>query len=135
MHLNDDERIKKLCYEKLFTVTKKGKISHTKAKNAYNFYMRLKQSGWQSVKDDYNRRAFEINVKSLVDLGIPKALLQNIDNQADNEIPVFRLINVDFTNQHPDPNYQYFDDEFASFYQFDKFIYPTPQPPPLRFVA
>ena len=135
MHLNDDERIKKLCYEKLFTVTKKGKISHTKAKNAYNFYMRLKQSGWQSVKDDYNRRAFEINVKSLVDLGIPKALLQNIDNQADNEIPVFRLINVDFTNQHPEPNYQYFDDEFASFYQFDKFIYPTPQPPPLRFVA
>lgn len=135
MHLNDDDKIKKLCYDKLFTVTKKGKISYTKAKNAYNFYMRLKQSGWQSVKDDYNQRAFEINVKSLVDLGIPKALLQNISNEQDSQIPVFKLINVDFANQFPNSDFDHtqFDDEFESYYQFDKFIYPDK--PPLRFVA
>lgn len=138
MHLNDDERIKKLCYDKLFTVTKKGKISYTKAKNAYNFYMRLKQSGWKEVKADYNRRAFEINVKSLVDLGIPKALLQNIDKQEDNVVPVFKIIHMDFTNQHPNPNFDFAetDDEFASFYDFNKYINPPPtSPPPLRFVA
>lgn len=139
MHLNDDERIKKLCYERLFTVTKKGKISYTKAKNAYNFYMRLKQSGYEAVKADYNQRAFEINVKNLVDIvEIPKALLQNIEKEQATEVPVFKLIHVDFTNQHPNPDYDssQFDDEFASFYEFDKFINPpTHAPPPLRFVA
>lgn len=135
MHLNDDDKIKKLCYDKLYTVTKKGKISHTKAKNAYNFYMRLKQSGWKAVKDDYNQRAFEINVKSLVDLGIPKALLQNIDKQSDNVVPVFKMIHMDFSNQHPNPDYDYsqFDDEFESYHQFNRYIYPDK--PPLRFVA
>lgn len=140
MHLNDDEKIKKLCYEKLWTITKKGKKSYTKAKNAYNFYMRLKQSGFEAVKADYNRRAFEIALKSLVDLGIPKALLQNIEKQQDNEVPVFKLINVDFTQQAPDgydPSCD--DDEYPSYYQFDQYIYPKPNPPPtpphLRFVA
>lgn len=139
MHLDDDERIKKLCYEHLFTVTKKGKISYTKAKNAYNFYMRLKQSGYEAVKADYNQRAFEINIKNLVDIvKIPRALLQNIEKEQATEVPVFKLIHVDFTNQHPNPDYDssQFDDEFASFYEFDKFINPpTHAPPPLRFVA
>lgn len=136
MHLNDDDKIKKLCYEKLFTITKKGKTSYTRAKNAYNFYMRLKQSGWKEVKADYNQRAFEINVKALLDLGIPKSLLQNIDKKADNVVPVFKIIHMDFTDQHPNPNYQEFDDEYASFYEFDEFINSPPHAPPyLRFVA
>lgn len=137
MHLNDDDKIKKLCYEKLWTITKSGKKSYTKAKNAYNFYMRLKQSGFESVKADYNRRAFEIALKSLVDLGIPKALLQNIEKQQDNEIPVFKLINIDFTQQTPngyDPACD--DEEYPSYHQFDGYIYPPPSSPsPLRFVA
>lgn len=139
MHLNDDEKIKALCYEKLWTITKKGKKSYTKAKNAYNFYMRLKQSGFEAVKADYNRRAFEIALKCLIDLGIPKALLQNIEKSQDVEVPVFKLIAIDFSNQTPngyDPSTD--DGEYASYYAFDKYINGSSPPMPpnhLRFVA
>uniref|UniRef100_A0AAU8B113 Replication-associated protein G2P n=1 Tax=Dulem virus 62 TaxID=3145773 RepID=A0AAU8B113_9VIRU len=138
MHLNDDEKVKALCYEKLWTITKKGKKSYTKAKNAYNFYMRLKQSGFEAVKADYNRRAFEIALKSLVDLGLPKALLQNIEKSKDTEVPVFKLITIDFSKQSPNPDYDLSrdDGEYPSYYQFDKYINGSPPtPPPLRFVA
>lgn len=127
MHLNDDEKIKSLCYKNLKTITKTGRTSLTKAKNAYNFYMRLKQSGWQSVKDDYERRAFDINVKALVDLGIPKALLQNVEKSVSKEVSVFRLINIDFAKQTP-RGYNKYDNNcfYDSYDEFDAYIKPKP---------
>lgn len=141
MTLDDNNKIKNLCYDKLWTITKKGKKSYTKAKNAYNFYMRLKQSGFEEVKADYNRRAFEIALKSLVDLGIPKALLQNIEKSKSVEVPVLRLITIDFSKQAPDGyNPADFDDEYSSYHAFDQYINESDDEPPpkqshLSFVA
>lgn len=68
----DDSEILELCKKKLFTVNKKGQISHTQANNAYRFYVFLKQKGYIQAKEFTNKATFNRNVKALCDIGIPK---------------------------------------------------------------
>lgn len=108
MTLNDDDKVYELLKSKLFTVTKKGNVSYTKANNAYQFYKTLKSDGFEKVKlslcdNPSGRRLFYSNVKQLVDCGISRAHLQNLHNSDDCKvIPFVRLIQIDFNTQLPD---------------------------------
>lgn len=97
----DDAEIYELCRKNLVTVTAKGRLSYTKANNAFNFYQLLKNNGWEDIKKRYQPRTFQINVKSLCDLGIPRALLQNLYEQQAKSVPMVDLVKFDFSNQYP----------------------------------
>lgn len=75
--------------------------SFTKAYNAYNFYRLLRIDGYQHVKDRYNRRAFDINVKTLVDCDIPKSDLLNLGEKIDDTYELSDLVVIDYDNQVP----------------------------------
>lgn len=110
----DDNQIYDLCKEKLVTYTKSGKQSLTKANNAFNFYKLLRSDGWSEVKARYQIRAFNINVKSLCDIGVPRAVLQNLNNQQVTAYPVVELLTLQLDRQFPadyvPPVSQYIDD-------------------------
>ena len=97
----DDGKIFQLCREKLTTTTASGRTSYTKANNAFNFYQLLKTNGWADIKTRYSSSQFGLLVKSLCDLGIPKALLQNLHEQQTKSVPMVDLIKFDFSNQYP----------------------------------
>ncbi len=78
-----------------------GRISYTKANNAFNFYQLLKSNGWSDIKSRYSSNAFNTAVRSLTTIGIPKALLQNLHEQQSKSVPMVDLITFDFTNQYP----------------------------------
>ncbi|ELA08295.1 phage/plasmid replication protein [Moraxella macacae 0408225] len=103
MNYADDSEIWQALESQLTTYTKTGRESKTKARNAYNFYKRIQQSGFYQVKLDYKgaERTFQMNVKNLLDCGISKAFLQNLNNSKDNTINVLQVLTVDFNNQIP----------------------------------
>lgn len=128
MTLTQDDKIRKLCDAHLTTVSATGKIRYTKADNAYNFYKTLKDEGFDKVKEDYKAkgrlRSFQIKIKQLVSIGISLAVLQNAQS-TDKQVPVFRIIELDFSQQYPNGyNPSADDDEYESYYQFDEFIHP-----------
>lgn len=102
MTLNDDDKVLDLLKSKLFTVNKKGVISYTKANNAYQFYIRLKNDGFDKTKQNQSKSTFHLNLKTLMDCGLSKAYLQNLHNEPSNVIPFVRLIHIDFDKQVPD---------------------------------
>lgn len=114
-HANDKE-IQDLCLKKLVTHSslRTRKPVLTKANNAFNFYQLLRINGWLDVKGRYGASQFNRNVKSLVDIGIPKALLQNLGKERGKVILMVDLLKIDFFSQAPDgyvpPNSQHFPD-------------------------
>ena len=125
----DDGKIFELCREKLTTITASGRTSYTKANNAFNFYQLLKTNGWADIKTRYSSSQFGLLVKSLCDLGIPKALLQNLHEQQTKSVPMVDLIKFDFTNQYP-AGYQPVISE-----HINDFDYIISKKPKLRLVA
>lgn len=97
----DDKEVQNLCREKLQTVTASGKVSLTVANNAFNFYQLLKMNGFEAVKERYSSSQFHKLVKCLVDVGIPKALLQNLGKGAGRVIPMVDIVKIDFYQQAP----------------------------------
>lgn len=80
-----------------------GKISYVKANNAFNFYQLVKANGFDDVKTRYSTRAFQINVKSLVDeVKISRAVLQNLGEDKGESVSVVKLLNLDFSSQFPE---------------------------------
>ncbi len=98
----DDSQVYDLCKSNLMSYTKTGKISYTKANNAYNFYILLKRDGYESVKTRYERRAFDINIKNLTSLGYSKAVLKNLSLDTVKTVPVAEVVKMDFSKQFPD---------------------------------
>src|SRR5699024_10930476 len=49
-----------------------GRVSYTKANNAFNFYQLLKLNDWSDVNARYSKAQFLNLVKCLVDVGVPK---------------------------------------------------------------
>ncbi|WP_240488030.1 phage/plasmid replication protein, II/X family, partial [Acinetobacter baumannii] len=73
-----DGEILELLRANLFTITKSGKKSTTKADNAFKFYCLLRQMGWESVKAIYKESTFYDNVKALTSVkNIDRGHLQN----------------------------------------------------------
>lgn len=96
---NDEEVLNKLVQE-YATVTKAGKISHTKAKRVFRFFRNLKLEGFEQVKMHMPERTFYDNLKELTAV-VPRAYLQNLHSIKSNVVPLVRLVNVDFSKQHP----------------------------------
>lgn len=97
----DDSDIYKKCQQQLVSTTRGGNPSYTKANNAYNFYKLLKSDGYEDVKTRYTRRAFDINISTLVSIGFPRATLKNLANDVLPTVPVREIITLDFKNQYP----------------------------------
>lgn len=85
--------------DKIFVKT--GKKSYTKANNAFNFYQLLKLNTFSDVRNRYSKAQFSRLVKSLVDIDIPKAHLQNLGDTERRSIPMIELVKFDFSNQYP----------------------------------
>lgn len=99
MNISDKE-IENLCRSKLFSYTKNGNVSYTKANNAFNFFQLLKMNGYEEIKKRYNPSQFNKLVKSLVDIGIAKAHLQNLGTHA-RVLPMIDIVKIDFAKQAP----------------------------------
>lgn len=109
----DDVKVYDMLIEKLRTTTPTGKISDTKAKNAFMFYLSIKQHGFYEIKRISNKRTFDHNIKSLVDSGFSRSYLQNLTKQ--DETKVLRLLNLDCqpalpsSYKEPTPTYEYYE--------------------------
>lgn len=130
MTFDDDDKVRDHLRSKLFTVTKKGNISYTKANNLYDFYKALKSDGYQKVKDSYfsdltGKSIFYKKVSLLVSCGFKKSDLQNLHSQKPKVIPMSTLIHLDFDNQVPA--------DFVA--PVSRFSNPANLAPSLRFVA
>lgn len=105
MALKDDDEVLDLLRDKLKTTTAKGKTSYTKANNAYQFYILIREKGYQAVKQIYKERTFYDNINNLLAAGISKSSLQNLHTQrAGKVIPFIQLVEIKFDQQLP-PNY------------------------------
>ena len=106
MNFSSDGDVLDLLRSKLWTVTKSGKTSYTKANNAFKFYCLLRQIGWQQIKEIYKESTFYDNVNALLDSGMSKAHLQNLNKNPNGKvIPFVRLVEIKFEEQLP-PDYQ-----------------------------
>lgn len=105
MNMTNDDKVKELLRAKLFTLTKKGNISYTKADNLYHFYKTLKADGYYVVKSGCllpgAKSTFYKNVALLVSCGFSKAELQNLHSEKPKVIPLSHIVNLDFANQVP----------------------------------
>ncbi|MBB1477841.1 phage/plasmid replication protein, II/X family [Shewanella sp. SG41-3] len=98
---NDDE-VQKVLRANYFSVTKSGKVVYSKADRLFRFVRSLKNEGWEEIKATTPEKTFYRNVKEVSDV-IPRSYLQNLQAQAaSNVVPLIRLINVDFSKQHPE---------------------------------
>lgn len=111
MPYDDDAKVYELLIKRLSEPTKSGKISTTKAKNAYNFYKLLKSDGFYEVKKRTAKSTFNRNIKFLCDAGFNRGYLQNLNQSDDTQ--VIRLLNIDFNARLPasyvPPSTQYYD--------------------------
>ncbi|MEB3766499.1 phage/plasmid replication protein, II/X family [Acinetobacter sp. MD2] len=102
MNFSSDGEILDLLKSKLVTYTKTGKPSYTKANNAMKFYALVRQIGLTATKALYNERTFYDAVKSLLDVGISKAHLQNLAKNPNGKvIPFVRLLELKMCDQQP----------------------------------
>lgn len=96
---NDEEVLKSLKAEYM-TITKDGKPNFTKANRVFRFFRSIKNEGFQQVKETTPHKTFYRNLKELTEV-VPRAYLQNLHSIKTNVVPLVRLINVDFSKQHP----------------------------------
>jgi len=97
-----DSIYKKLC-DTHFTMTKSGRISHTKARNLFNFYCALETHGCDAMKRRYSETRFYAYMKDLQLSGFSKMFLQNLHTEEKhNIIPFVRMVEINFDQQVPD---------------------------------
>lgn len=96
---NDDEVLESLKAE-YTTYTENGKPKEAKPKRIFRFFRSLKNEGFEQVKQTTPEKTFYRNMKELTQV-VPKAYLQNLHSTKSNIIPLVRLVNVDFSKQHP----------------------------------
>lgn len=103
MNVTDHEEIFKNICAKFETVTPKGKVSLTKARNVFNFYSGLELHGAAAMKTKYSEAQYFRYMADLISAGFSKAFLQNLgDENSKNVIPFIRLIEMKFDQQLPD---------------------------------
>ena len=106
-----------------------GRISYTKANNAFNFYQLLKSNPYADIKNRYSNNAFHTLIRSLVKIDFSRAELQNLFERQTQSTPMIELIKFDFTNQYP-AEYQPVISE-----HINSFDYIISKKPKLRLVA
>lgn len=85
------------------TSAKTGKVSTVLADSAYRTYNDLNRDGWLITRESMSQSTFDRHVRMLVECGLSRATLQNLDGKKDGAqiIPFVRFIQVDFCNQFP----------------------------------
>lgn len=109
MIFKQDDEVQEYLKTKLFSVTKKGNISYTKAYHAMGFYRALRDVGYakllKQMRECNNEKGFYRNLKPLLEAGFSKAELQNLHTEKNGKvIPFVRLVEIKFDEQVP-PDY------------------------------
>lgn len=100
VNIYDDEQVLEKLKAAHFKQNKSGTISYAKAKRLFRFFRSIKNEGFEAVKDSTPKNTFYDNIRELTAV-VPRAYLQNLHSITSNVVPLVRLINVDFSNQHP----------------------------------
>jgi len=101
MNLFDDEEILNNLKSKFGKVSENtGNTSYAKSNRIFRFYRSFKNEGFDEVKRTTAPSTFNDNMKILCTV-VSKAHLQNLKGIASNVTPMLRVINVDFSKQHP----------------------------------
>jgi len=100
MCLFDDEEIFDNLKSKFGKNLDDGKVSYAKAERLFRFYREFKNEGWEEIKRTTPKANFYRNLKDLMQV-VSKAHLQNLHGIGQNVVPMLRVINVDFSKQHP----------------------------------
>lgn len=95
-----DTDIYELLLAKLSVTTPTGKVSTTRAKHAYSFYLLLKSQGFYNVKKISAKTTFNRNLKSLIEAGIARSHLQNLTK--DDKTPILDILQIDLNAKNPD---------------------------------
>lgn len=102
--VNDDKVLDKLKAE-FGKPLASGRISYRKAINLFSFYTQVKAMGFDEIKAQelYSVSRFNALVLDLCSAGFSKSFLQNAHANGNSKtIPFVKLINIDFSKQHPD---------------------------------
>jgi II/X family phage/plasmid replication protein len=97
---DDEEILNKLKIDFAKVSEKTGKTSYAKANRLFRFYRSFKNEGYDEVKRTTAARTFYDNMSELCTV-VSRAHLQNLKGIASNVTPMLRVINVDFSKQHP----------------------------------
>lgn len=102
MNFSSDGEILDLLKSKLVTYTKTNKPSYTKAQNAFKFYSLMRQVGLEATKKLYSEAQFYKCLNSLLDCGVSKSHLQNLNKNPNGKvIPFVRMFELKMCDQHP----------------------------------
>lgn len=103
MNVYNRENIQKLLKKQYYTVTPKGNISYAKADRLFGFYKNLLTYGYLETQSEMDRKTFWRHEKDLLAVGLTKAQLQNLKaHERHNIISLMKLVEIDFSHQHPD---------------------------------
>ena len=102
MNFSSDGEILDLLKSKLVTFTKTNKPSYTKAQNAFKFYSLMRQVGLEATKKLYSEPQFYKCLNSLLDCGVSKSHLQNLNKNPNGKvIPFVRMFELKMCDQQP----------------------------------
>lgn len=105
MRLIEDNKIEELLLDKFQVISEKtGKVSYSKAKNAYLTYRRIKSEGFiEAQRMSSCRSTFYNHLSMLHDIGLSLAVLQNMTGGGHfgEVVPMIRFITVNFSQQFP----------------------------------
>ena len=96
----NDEEIFDALKREYGAITPSGNVSYAKANRLFRFYRDFKNEGWEEVKRTTAKPTFFRNVGLLTKV-VSKAHLQNLKGIGQNVVPMLKIINVDFSRQHP----------------------------------
>ena len=99
MRTYSDEEIHNQLRNHFKTETKTG-FSYSKADRLFRTFRLLKHEGWDELKATTQKPTFHRTINDLTQV-VPKAYLQNLQATASNVVPLIRMVNVDFSKQHP----------------------------------
>lgn len=104
MRIIRDEEIEKKLKEKFPTVNARtGRITYGQAHSAYRVFRSLKSEGWIETRRTTGKGTFERALEMLHDIGLSKAVLQNLkgDGLKCEVIPFIRYVEINFGEQIP----------------------------------
>lgn len=68
----------------------------------FNTYKAIKAQGFLLTKKYMPKNTFYRHIKLLQTIGISRSVLQNINATMDSKLPLFMVVDLDFSKQHPD---------------------------------
>ena len=101
MNIYKDHEIEEALKNHFVSYTRTGKPTYRKALGAFSCFRSLKDHGWIETQRLMSRMQFNRYVEMLHEIGVSRAVLQNLHTKSATVIPMVRYINVDFAEQAP----------------------------------